>query len=90
MSNQVIHNEASTSFNYVFIGLGAGNGLMLLSLLKRGLLNNKKVAIIESSAQTKNDKTYCFWSEPDASIVTDLSPIISHHYESIQIGRAHV
>ena len=87
MSNQVIHNEASTSFNYVFIGLGAGNGLMLLSLLKRGLLNNKKVAIIESSAQTKNDKTYCFWSEADATIVNDLSPIISHHYQYIQVNQ---
>lgn len=89
MFNQTNHNllyQATNSFDYVFIGLGAGNGLMILSLLKRGLLNNKKVAIIESSTQTKNDKTYCFWSEPDASIINDLAPIISHHYESIQVN----
>lgn len=89
MSNHVNHTnlEEATSFDYVFIGLGAGNGLMLLSLIKRGLLNNKKVAIIEASAQTKNDKTYCFWSEADATIVNDLSPIISHHYQSIQVNQ---
>lgn len=89
MSNHVNHTNhlEATRFDYVFIGLGAGNGLMLLSLLKRGLLNNKKVAIIEASTKTKNDKTYCFWSEADATIVNDLSPIISHHYQSIQVNQ---
>jgi hypothetical protein len=35
----------STTYDFVFIGLGASNSLILLSLIKNGLLKNKQVAI---------------------------------------------
>ena len=36
-----------TIYDFVFIGLGASNSLILLSLIKKGLLINKKAAVFE-------------------------------------------
>jgi lycopene beta-cyclase len=77
-------------YDFLFIGLGAGNSLLLLSLLKHNLLEGKKIAVIEPSQKSNNDKTYCFWSEPNHSMVKDLSPIISHKYESIKASESSV
>jgi lycopene beta-cyclase len=71
-------------FDIVFIGLGAGNSLLLLSLIKNNLLIGKKVAVIDIDKKNSNDKTYCFWDDNDAPIVLNLQPIISHSYNHIQ------
>lgn len=84
---QYHETQANICFDYLFIGLGAGNGLMLLSLLKHGVLHNKKVCVVDADPKSINDKTYCFWSHANATIVNDLSPIISHHYQSIQVDQ---
>ena len=75
-------------FDYIFIGLGASNSLILLSLFKKGLLLNKKVAVIESDSKKNNDKTYCFWASPNDEIVEDLQSIISHRYTKIQVNHS--
>lgn len=72
-------------FDFVFIGLGAGNSLILISLFKKGLLDNKKVAVFETDKKTKNDKTYCFWAAPDELIVQELAPIISNTFTNIRL-----
>ena len=74
-------------FDYIFIGLGASNSLILLSLFKKGLLLNRKVAVIESDSKKNNDKTYCFWASPNDEIVEDLQSIISHRYTKIQVNQ---
>jgi len=71
-------------YDYVFIGMGASNGLMLLEFIKRGYHQTKRIAIIEPQQKNKNDKTYCFWSSPNDTIVKDLSSIISHQYQFVQ------
>jgi lycopene beta-cyclase len=93
-----MNNHSSNSFlvkddvvyDFLFIGLGAGNSLLLLSLLKHGLLHGKKIAVIEPSQKNNNDKTYCFWSEKNHSIVEDLHPIISHKYDYIKASQSSV
>lgn len=77
--------DSKTLYDFVFIGLGASNSLILLSLIKKDLLANKKIAIIESDSKKENDKTYCFWSFSEAPIVKDLSQIISHSYSRIEV-----
>ena len=59
-STTFINNE--TVYDFLFIGLGAGNSLIFLSLLKRGLVSNKKIAVVEPTKKNTNDKTYCFWA----------------------------
>jgi lycopene beta-cyclase len=71
-------------YDYVFIGMGASNGLMLLEFIKRGYHQTKRIAVIEPQQKNKNDKTYCFWSSPNDTIVKDLSSIISHQYQFVQ------
>ena len=84
-AHNINHNEV---YDFIFIGLGASNSLIILSLLKRGCLKDKKVAVIEAACKTINDKTYCFWASPNDSIVKDLSPIITHYYKTINVNQS--
>ena len=83
-------NISVIQYDYVFIGMGASNGLMLLEFIKRGFHQTKRIAIIEKAQKNTNDKTYCFWSSPDASIVKDLSSIISYQYQFVQTNATKV
>jgi len=84
LSSQVTNNE--NVYDYIFSGLGASNSLIILSLLEDNLLLNKKIAIIEPSLKTINDKTYCFWAYPEDPIVIKLRSIIRHEYKNITIN----
>jgi lycopene beta-cyclase len=75
-------------FDFSFIGLGASNSLIILNLLKKGLLSHFKVAVFESTTKSQNDKTYCFWSDPNDEIVKDLSPIIKHRFDQIIVNES--
>ena len=72
----------NTIYDFVFVGLGASNSLILLSLIQKGLHKNKQIAIFETESKSKNDKTYCFWAGPDDPIVRDLFTIITHRYNT--------
>lgn len=73
-------------YDYLFIGLGAANSLILLTLLQKGLLKDKNVAVLEMDSKNSNDKTYCFWAKPNDSIVRDLNSLISHSYTRIKVS----
>lgn len=92
MKKQVGHieNNESNIFDFIFIGLGASNSLIVLSLIKNGLLKDKKVLFIEPSSKSINDKTYCFWSSQNDFIIDDLSTIISHQFDKIKINNSNV
>jgi lycopene beta-cyclase len=81
--NQCVQNKI---FDFVFIGMGASNSLILISLIKKGLLVNKKVAVFESDKKTKNDKTYCFWANPEEPIVHELDMLISRSFTQIKVN----
>ena len=85
-NSQIMKHAQDTILDFIFIGLGASNSLILLSLAKKGLLNEKKIAVFEPDSKKINDKTFCFWSEPEALIVEDLVPIISHVFDTIKVG----
>lgn len=78
------------SYDYLFIGLGASNSLILMSLLKHGLAVNKKIVILEPSGKAENDKTYCFWAPPSDQLIEDLSDIIGHRYTALSVNETHV
>jgi lycopene beta-cyclase len=79
-----------TIYDFVFVGMGASNSLILSSLIKNGLTTDKKIAVLESDSKTKNDKTYCFWADPDEAIVSELSSIISYKFTHIRVNGSHV
>ena len=78
----------NTIYDFVFVGLGASNSLILLSLIQKGLHKNKQIAIFETESKSKNDKTYCFWAGPNDPIVRDLFTIITHRYNTIQVNQS--
>ncbi len=84
LSDQNLNVNKAMPYDYIFIGMGASNGLMLLEFIKRGYHQTKRIAVIESQHKNTNDKTYCFWSSPNDTIVQDLSSIISHQYQFVQ------
>ena len=77
-------------YDFVFVGMGASNSLILISLIKNGLITDKKVAVLELDNKAKNDKTYCFWAAPDESIVKELSSIITYKFTNIRVNGSNV
>jgi len=73
------------TYDFLFIGLGASNSLILLSLIKNKQLQGKKIGIIEPEHKNINDKTFCFWAKPTDDIVIDLKPIISYQYKKVKL-----
>ena len=82
--NQI--NDERKVYDFAFIGLGASNSLLLISLIQKGLLKNKRIIIFEGSSKSENDKTYCFWASDEEAIVNDLSQIISYRFDNIKIN----
>jgi lycopene beta-cyclase len=78
-------NDERKVYDFAFIGLGASNSLLLISLIQKGLLKNKRIIIFEGNSKSENDKTYCFWASGEDSIVNDLSKIISYRFDKIKV-----
>lgn len=88
-NNHIIDiKNADIIYDFLFIGLGASNSLALIALLKNNAFLEKKIAIIEQSEKNENDKTYCFWAQPNDNIVLDLAPIISHRYDFLRVNQS--
>lgn len=79
-------NRNGARFDYVFLGLGAANSLILRSLDAHGLLRGHRFAIFEPDAKRANDRTFCFWAEPAEVEALGLLPLVSHAWDTVRIG----
>jgi lycopene beta-cyclase len=73
--------------DYLFVGAGASATLLLMSMENRGLLKDKKVVVIDPDAKNTNDKTYCFWSNPNEPIAQQCGHLISYQWDRASIGQ---
>jgi len=73
--------------DYLFAGAGASATLILMRLEKYGLLENKSVLILDPDTKTEDDKTYCFWSNPNSQPAIDCKHLISHRWSDISINK---
>lgn len=71
---------------YLFIGLGAANCLLILELEKEGLLADSRFLIIESHFKNKKDKTFCFWSTEEEVSKIIPANLIDKNWGSVQIN----
>jgi lycopene beta-cyclase len=78
----------SITYDYVFLGLGCGNGLMILQLEAEGLLTNKRILVIEPEFIIKNDRTFCFWMEPERVKSCFLSTMVETQWSKVHVGEA--
>jgi lycopene beta-cyclase len=53
----------------------------------RGLLTNKKIAVIDADHKSINDKTYCFWTSTDDSISKKCQHLFSQTWSKISVNR---
>jgi lycopene beta-cyclase len=83
---EMSNTDPNKIFDFVFIGLGASNSLILISMIKKGLLDNKQVAVFETDKKANNDKTYCFWASPDEPITRELEALISRRFTKIKVS----
>ena len=79
--------DKNSYFDYLFIGAGASATLLLRSLEARGLLANKKIALIDADDKCKNDKTYCFWTSKDDIISQQYQHLFSQTWSKISVNR---
>ena len=81
----MIH-KSECSFDYLFIGLGAANSLIIINMFNKGLLKNKKIAIIEPQKKNVNDRTFCFWTDQEEASLLQLSDLIQYEWDHIRVG----
>jgi lycopene beta-cyclase len=71
-------------YDYIIAGGGA-SGLSLLFHLLQSPLRNKSILVIDKSAKTANDRTWCFWDtdrNPFPEIVHHQWDIVSFHSQT--------
>ena len=61
--------------DYLFAGAGAAASLLLLSLERRGLLQEKRIAVLDPDDKKRDDKTFCFWCSPDYPMAQSLQSL---------------
>lgn len=79
-------NYRKEEIEYLFIGLGAANCLLILELEKEGLLADRRFVIIESNFKNKKDKTFCFWSTEEEVSKIIPANLIDKKWSSVQIN----
>ncbi|MDZ4667493.1 MAG: beta-carotene 15,15'-dioxygenase, Brp/Blh family [bacterium] len=78
--------QSFLEFDYLFIGLGAANCLLILRLHDNNLLAGKSIAIIEPGSKSTNDRTFCFWASEHECAKLKLQSLVSHSWSCIEIG----
>ena len=79
-------NKSNETFDYIFIGMGAANSLLILEMDEKDLLRNKKIGIIEPSKKNVNDRNFCFWSSEEEVLKLNLEDLISSKWQQIKVS----
>lgn len=54
-------------YDYIFSGLGLSAMMIVVKMVEAGILDDKKILIIEPDDKNLNDRTWCFWEEEEGS-----------------------
>ena len=79
-------STSSTYIDYAFLGLGCGNSLMLLQLAEEGLLAGKHILVIEPDSNGTNNRTFCFWMDPERVRSSFLFGLVEHQWTKVLAG----
>jgi lycopene beta-cyclase len=71
-------------YDYAFIGMGCANSLILLELERAGLLSQKRILVYEPEQKKGNDRTFCFWLEPNVLQEAGLDQLVSHSWSKVK------
>lgn len=71
-------------YDFAFIGMGCANSLILLELDRAGLLSQKRILVYEPEQKKGNDRTFCFWLEPNVLQDAGLEQLVSHSWSKVK------
>ncbi len=77
-------NEMSMKYDFAFIGAGISTTVMLMQLKKRGLLESKRVLLLDSNVFSIQNKSLCYWCNPDESIYQDFNHLIEKNWRTVR------
>jgi len=72
--------------DYVFIGLGAANSLIIRRMHAQGILSNASLVIIDPDEKLLNDKTFCFWAKDEEIEDLGFTSLINHSWGRLGIN----
>ena len=75
-----------TDYDIIFAGWGASACILLNEMAKTKKLEGKRILILDPDEKQENDKTFCFWAEPNDEIFQDYKSIVSNSWNKIQIN----
>jgi lycopene beta-cyclase len=84
--NNLAIEKTPEKFDFLFVGLGAANCLLIRKLHSSGLLIGKTIAIIEPSDKSINDRTFCFWATEEELFKLNLETLVSFRWDCIKIS----
>jgi lycopene beta-cyclase len=64
-------------YNYIFSGAGLSSLMTLVKMADNGLLEGKKVLVVEPEAKNTNDRTWCYWEKGTGN----WDAIVLHQWE---------
>jgi lycopene beta-cyclase len=63
-----VHFTPESHFDFILVGAGGAGMCLLDVLLNRGLLNDKRLLILDPDPKRDNNRTWCFWAQPEEEI----------------------
>lgn len=73
-------------YDIALVGAGGAGMCMLHALHEAGLLQQLRVLVLEPQQKTQNDRTWCFWAEPEAPLLQAFGKSCSHHWTQATAG----
>lgn len=72
----------SNKYDYIILGSGLSGLLTAYRMSNDAWFNDKSIAIIDKEIKNQNDRTWCFWEEPNG----EFDSILSKTWEKAFIG----
>lgn len=80
-------------FDFLFLGMGAANSLLLIKLFEAGAFNGKRVGYIDPRTQNKDtfhsDQTFCFWATEAEMQQMGLAHLVSASWSQVRVNGIH-
>ena len=66
--------------------MGCANSLILMELHRLDMLAQKRIVIYEPAQKIANDRTFCFWLEPEQLQALQLDKLVSHQWFAVKVN----
>jgi lycopene beta-cyclase len=83
-------NHSNHTADYLFIGMGAANCLLLLQMHEHGLLRDKRITLIEPNEGEIVGRNFCFWATEEELNKLGLGALVSSTWSNIKVAEREI